>query len=207
LMAWCCSRRSGDRDNQCGIRIGTLDNPGWYLDVDLAGMRCVDSIPLSEMIERSEDDWIFYEVKDFVFRVRGGASNLSEMICLFLSFFQAEVSDGIGGAQAVDAGGNAMSGSSGILNRLQRWYRSQCDGDWEHSCGVKIETLDNPGWLVTVDLDDTPWEQLVVLRSITQRSEADWVQFEISGAKFVGCGGAGNLEEVLELFLGVVEQG
>jgi len=42
------------------------------------------------------------------------------------------------------------------LERLTRWYESNCDGDWEHSYGVKIETLDNPGWRVEIDLKDTP---------------------------------------------------
>ncbi len=41
-----------------------------------------------------------------------------------------------------------------ILAWLQDWYRSRCDGTWEHSYGVKIDTLDNPGWLVTVDLGE-----------------------------------------------------
>jgi hypothetical protein len=32
------------------------------------------------------------------------------------------------------------------LSRLSTWYQSQCDERWEHSFGLKIETLDNPGW-------------------------------------------------------------
>jgi hypothetical protein len=42
-----------------------------------------------------------------------------------------------------------------LLQSLQRWYTEQCDGDWEHTYGIAIETLDNPGWLVKVDLTDT----------------------------------------------------
>ncbi len=43
----------------------------------------------------------------------------------------------------------ATSGDPGAaLSRLQRWYSAQCDGDWEHGLGVRIETLDNPGWMV-----------------------------------------------------------
>ena len=38
-----------------------------------------------------------------------------------------------------------------ILLRLQRWYVSRCDGEWEHGMGVRIETLDNPGWQVVID--------------------------------------------------------
>ena len=41
------------------------------------------------------------------------------------------------------------------LSWLSQWYLSQCDDDWEHSYGVKIDTLDNPGWSITIDLTDT----------------------------------------------------
>lgn len=34
---------------------------------------------------------------------------------------------------------------SDLVKRLERGYRSQCDGDWEHGEGVEIGTLDNPG--------------------------------------------------------------
>jgi hypothetical protein len=90
------------------------------------------------------------------------------------------------------------------LTRIQDWYRSQCDGDWEHSYGVKIETLDNPGWMVTIDLKDTAWEQLEVPSRISERSEADWIQSEVTGGKFTGCGAVGTLEELLEVFLDTV---
>ncbi len=35
---------------------------------------------------------------------------------------------------------------------------AQCDGEWEHDYGIKIETLDNPGWLVSIDLLGTDLE-------------------------------------------------
>ena len=35
------------------------------------------------------------------------------------------------------------------------WYQSHCDGNWEHQYGVRLETLDNPGWRLTVDLIHT----------------------------------------------------
>jgi len=41
---------------------------------------------------------------------------------------------------------------------LSLWYLSQCDNDWEHSHGIKIDTLDNPGWSPKVDLTDTLME-------------------------------------------------
>jgi len=41
------------------------------------------------------------------------------------------------------------------LRALEDWYASVCDGDWEHTYGVKIGTLDNPGWTVDIDLRQT----------------------------------------------------
>ena len=32
------------------------------------------------------------------------------------------------------------------LSALENWYAGQCNGVWEHGCGVRIDTLDNPGW-------------------------------------------------------------
>jgi Immunity protein 53 len=42
-----------------------------------------------------------------------------------------------------------------LLKQLQEWYASRCDGDWEHTYGISISTLDNPGWSLKVDLVDT----------------------------------------------------
>ncbi|MFT4639202.1 MAG: hypothetical protein ACI8T1_002526 [Verrucomicrobiales bacterium] len=36
-----------------------------------------------------------------------------------------------------------------------KWYESHCNDEWEHQYGVKLETLDNPGWILTVDLIHT----------------------------------------------------
>lgn len=35
---------------------------------------------------------------------------------------------------------------------LMGWYLRHCDNDWEHSYGVTIGTLDNPGWTLKIDL-------------------------------------------------------
>ncbi|WP_338708672.1 MULTISPECIES: Imm53 family immunity protein [Paenibacillus] len=36
------------------------------------------------------------------------------------------------------------------LKWLQNWYHENCNGDWEHSYDVKIDTVDNPGWSVEI---------------------------------------------------------
>ena len=86
LMQWYRSQCDGDWEHQQGVRIGTLDNPGWSLDVDLAGTSEQGRSMPEELVERSEQHWLFVEAKDNVFRSRGGPENLVEMIDAFKSF-------------------------------------------------------------------------------------------------------------------------
>lgn len=48
--------------------------------------------------------------------------------------------------------------STDSLQWLMQWYLAECNNDWEHQFGVEIGTLDNPGWLLKIDLVDTPLE-------------------------------------------------
>ena len=44
------------------------------------------------------------------------------------------------------------------LDWLMNWYVHECNNDWEHSYGIKIDTLDNPGWTIEIDLRETSLE-------------------------------------------------
>ena len=46
-----------------------------------------------------------------------------------------------------------------VIKELQIWYASHCNGEWEHSFGVGIDTLDNPGWWVKINLTGTELER------------------------------------------------
>lgn len=98
------------------------------------------------------------------------------------------------------------------IAQLQRWYLRQCDEDWEHSYGVKIETLDNPGWHVTVDLTDTeldgrPFAKVQYgLGDESETSGNEWLICEVKEAKFVGAGGPFKLHEILNHFLAWAEE-
>jgi Immunity protein 53 len=87
------------------------------------------------------------------------------------------------------------------IARLQRWYLSQCDGDWEHYSQVKIDTLDNPGWRVAINLMDTALEGMPFAEVSDLEPEADWIRCWIEGGQFQGAGGAGMLETILGHFL------
>jgi hypothetical protein len=41
------------------------------------------------------------------------------------------------------------------LSDLTQWYTRHCNGEWEHHHGISIQTTDNPGWWVKIDLAGT----------------------------------------------------
>ena len=86
------------------------------------------------------------------------------------------------------------------LERLQTWYLSQCDGDWEHSFGIHISTLDNPGWRVNIHLNETSIEGHEFQELRIERSESDWLFAWKTPKEFNIACGANNLEEGLGMF-------
>ncbi|EFL33234.1 conserved hypothetical protein [Streptomyces viridochromogenes DSM 40736] len=74
-----------------------------------------------------------------------------------------------------------MAETGGELSWLEQWYRAQCDGDWEHEWGVRIATLDNPGWTVAIGLEETTLSGQPYERTDIRRSDSDWVMATVFG--------------------------
>ncbi len=91
--------------------------------------------------------------------------------------------------------------AKGTLGRLQAWYVAECNGEWEHTYGIVIETLDNPGWRVQVDLTETSLQSKVFEALVRETSPQDWIDCRVKDGAFQGHGGASNLEEVINIFL------
>ncbi len=94
--------------------------------------------------------------------------------------------------------------TTNALTSLTEWYAQQCDGEWEHSYGVRIDTLDNPGWRVVVDLVGTAHEGVELERQLVENSEEEWMSTEIRDDRFVGAGDPTKLVAIIEAFLAVV---
>jgi hypothetical protein len=82
------------------------------------------------------------------------------------------------------------------LADLEKWYASNCDGEWEPEYGVGIETLDNPGWSVTIDLDETNLEGKEFQRIDDHQTEDSWIECWVEENKFRSFGDPGKLEEM-----------
>ena len=96
---------------------------------------------------------------------------------------------------------------SGPIAGLQAWYQQQCNGEWEHQHGVKIDTLDNPGWKVEIDLGGTSLQDAPLadhaygVGDDSEKSGDDWLTCKRDGSRFLGHGGPLKLEEILQRFL------
>lgn len=87
-----------------------------------------------------------------------------------------------------------------VLTWLQGWYASQTNGEWEHEYGVRIDTLDNPGWRVEIDLADTGLAPRGFDRREVHRSEHDWLVMWVADTKWQLACGRLNLAEGLDGF-------
>jgi Immunity protein 53 len=101
------------------------------------------------------------------------------------------------------------------LVRIQRWYASQCNGDWEHASGIKIESLDNPGWLIKINLQGTNLAGRsfsAVAVGLEERegrafpSSPAWHSLSVKDHTFEAAGDPSKLEFLLTTFLDWAEQ-
>ena len=87
------------------------------------------------------------------------------------------------------------------LTALQDWYQSCCDGEWEHRYGMTIQSLDNPGWLVTIDLTGTPLADRSFTVIDAKPGAPDWMHCSVQDTRFRGAGGLHMLDALLRVFL------
>ena len=93
------------------------------------------------------------------------------------------------------------------LERLARWYESNCNGTWEHGHGVRLTTVDNPGWHVEINVKDTPLgDSPFVTREDEYTHEREWLRCWKEGATFQIACGPGRLEDGLKIFLDWAEE-
>ena len=98
-----------------------------------------------------------------------------------------------------------------ILTRLSEWYVKQCDGDWEHQSGIRIHTLDNPGWRITVDLGGTKLADGLypeVNEGTGRNGQPDlplWIACFVRDGKWNGAGDPSQLDRLLIEFLNWAE--
>ena len=89
---------------------------------------------------------------------------------------------------------------------LEQWYLDQCNGTWEHTYGVHIDTLDSSGWRVRIDLRETPYDGLpnAILKQI-QANDRDWMTCHLVASVFEAHGGPLMLGPIIQTFRSWIE--
>lgn len=93
------------------------------------------------------------------------------------------------------------------IEELQDWYFAQCNDDWEHTYGVKIENIDNPGWMIKIDLVGTALERTSFegysygVGDEAETSGDNWLFARTENGKYIACGGPYKLKEMISIFL------
>ena len=91
-----------------------------------------------------------------------------------------------------------------IINWIEDWYRINCDGDWEHNYGIKIDTIDNPGWSVIIDLNETRHQDLNIKKVFYEKDKNDWYTYSIEDGKYKAFGSSQKLEFLLKVFQEII---
>lgn len=83
---------------------------------------------------------------------------------------------------------------------IEDWYKNECNGDWEHTYGISIQTIDNPGWMIQIDLQDTSLENLHIDPEKAEISDFDWYALQIKDKKFTAAGDPAKFNFLLGKF-------
>lgn len=86
------------------------------------------------------------------------------------------------------------------------WYQRHCDDSWEHQYGLKLETLDNPGWLLTIDLIHTDLQGRTMPEVREGLSPDDgpcspnWIHCYVRDNQFRGAGDPNQVARLFQVF-------
>ena len=90
------------------------------------------------------------------------------------------------------------------LEWLDDWYQRQCDGTWENSHGVRLDSikdpLENPGLQLTIHLTGTSAEHASPQKINLDATDGDWISCRIADRRFEGSGDPRRLEQIIGVF-------
>lgn len=96
LQKWYHQFCNGDWEHNETINIHTIDNPGWYITIDLEGTYCENKSFDKIRNEISEDNWFHCFVRDGKFTGAGGPCNLINILQVFKGWAELYQEEDIG---------------------------------------------------------------------------------------------------------------
>ena len=86
LQAWFAAHCDGNWEQEYGVTIGTVEDPGWELRVDLVGTPLEGTDLPRERTARAPEDWCEAWCDGYTFHAAGGPHSLDELLDAFVSF-------------------------------------------------------------------------------------------------------------------------
>ena len=183
--------------------IYNVDNPGWRLQVNLRHTKYKNiKFPTIE-IENTEEDWVHCFTREGNFEGAGGSNNLIDILGIFKQWTsKCEQELSIDKPLLTEK----VQTNELLLKWMQDWYGQHCDGDWEHAEHFIIQSTDDPGWLVSINLEETECEGKEFHSINIKNDKEDRYQCFLDKKKFIGKGGPKNLIEILTTFKSWVQK-
>lgn len=95
----------------------------------------------------------------------------------------------------------ADGGTHDPLGALSQWCRQCWDPESDRVTGkVTIESVDGPGWWITVDLRETPLEGRTVDSTVIDLGNARWCQYWVDGTTFSAATSASEVALAIDIF-------
>ena len=91
LIEWFARQCDGDWEHGLGISIGTLDNPGWMIDIRLEGTELEGAVVDWVESEESETQWLHWCSTGLDFKARCGPRDLERALASFEAFVTREL--------------------------------------------------------------------------------------------------------------------
>jgi len=94
-----------------------------------------------------------------------------------------------------------------MIKWLQEWFYQLCDREWEHENSILIETIDNPGWSIKIDLNNVNFSISSQKWKIFELSNENWVGYKVENNIFFAAGDPLKLETLIIIFKVIIENG
>lgn len=187
------------------VVLKTMDDPGWLIKLPVRdGFLPKEFGRKRRLVARTYHDWWFLDrssAGEFVLMC--GPLNLSEALYeLGRTLLGRRLRSEFKAFPGMRLHTAWMDAPLDTSIRMARWYAWQCDGDWEHEYGIRVERV-HDGWNLSIDLSFTEVEsvdfdlQKVYAEFRVARPYDASIQLSRAGKQLRGKCGAGAMTDMV----------
>ncbi len=183
--------------NKVLFSIETIDNPGWYIKLDLSETKYKDNYFKTVSIDQDEDNWLECECKNSVIKGVGDVFKLSDIIDF--------ISNSVGSLCKEERDYNFNKNNDEIFKWLDKWYFTwyQDKYNWinDYYRIFILKEKNTDFWRFEIDLEDTKLFGEKFNYSLKERlSHSSFINCYSDGYLFYGESDKFSLIKMLTIF-------